>query len=60
MVIVGLAVTLLGFVLAVLSLGMTSSTSGRLGMVLVGIAVSLVGILGLLNPTYQKNVLWKK
>ena len=60
MVIVGLAVTLLGFVLAVLSLGMTSSTGGRMGMVLVGIAVSLVGILGVLNGHYQKSALWKK
>ena len=41
----GLAVTLLGFVVAFISLGVTSSTGGRMGMVLVGIAVSLVGIM---------------
>ena len=37
-----------------------SSTGGRLVLVLVGIAVSLFGILGLINPAYQKNAIWKK
>lgn len=60
MVIAGLVVTLLGFVLAVLSLGLTSSTGGRMGMVLVGMAVSLFGILGLLNGHYLKNAIWKR
>jgi len=26
----------------------------------VGIAVSLFGILGILNPTYQKSAVWKR
>jgi hypothetical protein len=43
---VGLVVTLLGFAIAVGSLGATTSVSGRMAMVLVGIVVSLVGILG--------------
>ena len=29
-------------------------------MVVVGIVISLVGILGLINPAYQKNAIWKK
>jgi len=29
-------------------------------MVVVGILVSLIGILGVLNPAYQKNAVWKK
>ena len=29
-------------------------------MVLVGIVVSLIGIMGVINPAYQKNAVWKK
>ena len=60
MVLVGLAITVLGWVIAVGSLGMTTSTGGRLGLVLVGIAVSLVGIMGVLNQAYLKNAIWKR
>ncbi len=60
MTVIGLAVTLLGFVIAVLSLGMTSSVNGRLIMVLAGLAVSLFGIIGILNPAFQKNAIWRK
>ena len=56
---VGLAVTLLGFVVAVASLGLTSSNTARLVIVLAGIAVSLIGILGVLNQAYMKNAIWK-
>ena len=27
---------------------------------LIGIAISLGGIMGVLNPAYQKNAIWKK
>ena len=60
MVIAGLFVTLLGFLISVMSLGMTSSVEMRLGMILVGIVVSLFGIFGLINPAYNKNAIWKK
>jgi hypothetical protein len=52
--------TLLGFVLSVLSLGMTSSVGGRMTMVLVGMAISLTGILGVINRAYLKNAIWRK
>ena len=45
---IGIVVTLLGFIIAVMSLGMTSSVNGRMIMVLVGIAVSFFGIMGLI------------
>ena len=51
---VGLIVTFVGFLIAAGSVGIMSSTGGRLVLVLVGIAVSLFGILGLINPSYQK------
>jgi hypothetical protein len=57
---VGLVVTLLGFAVAVLSVGVSSSVSVRLVMVLIGIAVSLFGILGIINPAFQKNANWRK
>jgi hypothetical protein len=60
MILIGVLVTLLGFVLAFLSLGMTSAVGGRLAMVLAGIAISLVGILGILNNAFAKNAAWRK
>jgi len=60
MTFVGLAVTFLGFIIAFSSLGVTDSTGVRLGMVLAGIVVSLIGIMGVLTPAYQKTWIFKK
>ena len=60
MQILGILVTLLGFVLALLSLTITTSVNGRLIIVLVGLAVSLGGILGLINGACLKNAIWRK
>ena len=60
MIIAGLVVTLLGFLISVGSLGATSSVGGRMVMVLVGIAVSLVGIIGVLNRAFLSKAIWKK
>ncbi len=60
MILVGILITVLGFVLALLSLTITSSVNGRLIIVLVGIAISLAGILGVLNSAFQKNAVWRK
>ena len=60
MAFVGLIVTFAGFILAVLSVAISSATPVRLVIVLVGIALSLFGILGLINPEYQKNAVWKR
>jgi hypothetical protein len=56
----GIVVTLAGFLLAASSVGLTASNGMRLIIVLVGIAVSLGGIMGLINPAYQKNAVWKR
>jgi hypothetical protein len=56
----GLLVTLLGFVLSVLSLGITSSVGARLGIVIFGLAVSLFGIIGIISPAYAKKAIWRK
>ena len=60
MIIAGIVVTLVGFLISVLSLGATSSVSGRMVMVLVGIAVSLGGIIGVLNRAYMSKAVWRK
>jgi hypothetical protein len=60
MVFLGIVVTLAGWLIAVSSLGVTASTGGRLGIVLAGIIVSLVGILGVLNPYYMKTAIWRR
>jgi len=60
MAIAGLLVTLLGFIISVASLGVSSSVSGRMVIVLIGLVVSLVGIIGLINPAYQKKAAWRK
>jgi hypothetical protein len=56
----GLLVTVCGWLLAVIGLSLTSSLAGRFIFALVGIAVCLVGILGILNPAYVKDAVWKK
>lgn len=60
MILVGLLLAIFGFIISVLSLAATSSVGGRMAIVLVGLAVSLFGILGVLNKAYLKNALWKK
>ncbi len=60
MMIAGIVVTLLGFLISVASLGAVSSVSGRMVMVLVGIAVSLVGIIGVLNRSFLSKAIWRK
>jgi cytochrome c biogenesis protein CcdA len=60
MIVAGLVITVAGFLIAVGSLGATTSTTVRLVMVLAGIGVSLVGILGVLNAHYLKNANWKQ
>lgn len=60
MIIAGIVVTLLGFLISVASLGVTSSVGGRMVMVLLGIAVSLVGIIGVLNRGYLSKAIWRR
>jgi hypothetical protein len=60
MALAGLIVTILGFLVAVASLGITSSVGGRMGLVLAGIAISLVGIIGVLNRSFLSKAIWRK
>ena len=60
MAIAGVIVTLLGFLIAAGSVGFAAATGARLVIVLVGIAVSLFGIMGLINQAYMKDAIWKR
>ena len=60
MTLAGLVVTFAGFAIAFASLGVSDSTSVRMGMVLAGIVVSLIGIMGVMTPAYQKTWIFKK
>jgi hypothetical protein len=60
MILVGILITVIGFVISVMSLGMASGVNGRMFMVLAGIVVSLIGIVGVINKAYVKNAIWKK
>ena len=58
--ILGLACTLGGTLLAVAGLFITSSNIGRALIASGGIALSLVGSLGILNSYYLAQAIWKK
>jgi hypothetical protein len=60
MALVGLGITFVGFLLAAGSVGISSSTTVRLVLVLVGIVISLGGIMGPILQTYQKDAVWKR
>jgi hypothetical protein len=60
MILIGILVTLLGFVISLLSLGMATGAGARLGIVAAGLTVSLYGIIGLINKAYLKNAIWRK
>lgn len=60
MVLAGLIVTFLGMLISLFSLSIGAGIGARLVIVLCGIAVSLFGIIGLINKTYVKNAIWRK
>ena len=39
---------------------MTSSVGGRMAMVLIGLAMSFAGIMGVINRAFLKNAIWRK
>jgi hypothetical protein len=57
---IGILLALLGFIISFVSLGLATSTGARMTIVLAEIAVSLFGIIGVLNGYYLKNTIWRK
>lgn len=60
MALAGVVLTFFGFLISVMSLGMASSVGGRMVIVLIGLAVSLIGIIGVINRAFLKNAVWRK
>lgn len=60
MALLGTLVTILGFIVALMGLGMASSVNGRMIAALAGLAISLFGIVGMINPAYVKDAIWRK
>ncbi len=60
MTFLGLLLTIAGFLLTLLSLGFTGAVGMRMAMTLAGLAISLTGIIGVLNKAMLKNVNWKR
>ena len=60
MLLLGIAITIAGFLIGLASLGLTGSPGVRLAMVLAGIAVSLTGIVRVLNGYFVAKAIWRR
>jgi hypothetical protein len=59
MKLVGAAVAVLGWILTLTGIHITASTGGRIIFALLGIGVSLVGVIFILPAAFNKNAVWK-
>jgi hypothetical protein len=59
MKLLGAAAAALGWVITLFGMHLTPSTGGRLVLALVGIAVSLFGIIVILPAAFNKHAVWK-
>ncbi len=55
----GLALAVGGWLIVLFGLHISSAVSGRMVTTLIGFAVSLVGVIGLLPTASNKNAIWK-
>jgi len=58
--IVGILLALAGWLIPIVALSITQSTGARFAASLIGISVSLTGILGVLNKAHLEHAIWKK
>lgn len=59
MKLLGAGCALLGWIITLFGMHLTPSVSGRIVLALVGIAVSLFGIIVILPAAFNKNAVWK-
>ncbi|HEX4002031.1 MAG TPA: hypothetical protein VHX36_05245 [Candidatus Acidoferrales bacterium] len=59
MKLLGAAAAALGWVITLFGMHITPSTGGRIVLALVGIAVSLFGIIVILPAAFNKHAIWK-
>jgi hypothetical protein len=57
--IVGVLLALVGWLIPLVGLTVTQSLTARFVLVVLGIGISLTGILGVLNKAHLKNAIWK-
>jgi hypothetical protein len=55
----GIACALGGWLMVLFGIHLSSSVGGRLAITLIGLAVSLAGVVGLLPAAARKNAFWK-
>lgn len=55
----GMALAIGGWLVVLIGLNMSAGVAGRMTMTLIGIAVSLTGVIGLLPAAANKNAIWK-
>jgi hypothetical protein len=56
---IGVILSLLGWIIVLFGIHLTPSVGGRMATSLIGLAVSLVGILYVLPVASNKNAIWK-
>jgi len=60
MKIVGILLAVVGWMLPLVGLSMTSSMGARFVLCFLGIGITLTGIIGVLNKAHLKNAPWKR
>jgi hypothetical protein len=60
MKLVGVLLAVFGWLLPVVALNMTSSTGVRMFLCILGIGITLVAILSVLNKVHEKEAVWKQ
>jgi hypothetical protein len=59
MKLVGMALAILGWVVVLFGMHIASGVGGRMVLAILGIVISLVGVLGILPAACNKNAIWK-
>jgi len=60
MKLVGILLAIVGWLLPLVGLTMTSSMGARMFLCILGIGVALVAILKVLNDAHQKEAIWRR
>jgi hypothetical protein len=56
---VGVLLALVGWVVVLLGIHITPSVGGRMAAAILGLAISLAGVIGILPVACNKNAIWK-
>jgi hypothetical protein len=59
MKLLGVLLTLLGWVVVLVGLHLTPSIGGKLVIAVIGLVISLVGVIGILPAACNKDAIWK-